>query len=396
MKIGLYGIGGVYNFGCEAIVRGAFQFAKDICPDCEVVYFTKNYEYDSRALKDVGIELADVYKPPRFLHKLLNKGLRLLNINKQFLNIDYKKIAAGADIFLSIGGDIYTVPEINQNKKKFYFFNPVLDFFSTLIKKQNKVLLYGASVGPWGTYHGAINYYYNALKKYCLILCRENVSLNFLREAGLSNALFFPDPAFQVSVPDGQYEKKYIGLNFSPLSFLEVYGGCSDLDVMKIAALCDLIYDKYQINLLFIPHVVANDVRDNDLAFMEKVKQRMSNKGKVTIARADGGFLGIKRQIRECHIVAASRMHCAINAIHENVPTIFISYSKKSLGMCRYIYGDEKWSIPLGKTEPGLVGLMGQLLAKRDDVSAYLNNRNLEIKRDYENNLEIVKQRLFT
>lgn len=33
MNIGLYGIYGVYNFGCEAIVRGTVQFIERVYPE---------------------------------------------------------------------------------------------------------------------------------------------------------------------------------------------------------------------------------------------------------------------------------------------------------------------------------------------------------------------------
>ena len=50
MKIGLYGIYGVYNFGCEAIVRGAVKLIHDLYPSAEIIYFTYNFEYDRNVL----------------------------------------------------------------------------------------------------------------------------------------------------------------------------------------------------------------------------------------------------------------------------------------------------------------------------------------------------------
>jgi polysaccharide pyruvyl transferase WcaK-like protein len=54
MKVGLYGILGVYNFGCEAIVRGAYNFIRTVYPESEIVYFSYSPEFDKRALADLN------------------------------------------------------------------------------------------------------------------------------------------------------------------------------------------------------------------------------------------------------------------------------------------------------------------------------------------------------
>lgn len=52
MKIYLYGIQGVYNYGCEAMVRGVSEKLSSIYPNCEIIYKTENIEDDSRRLSD--------------------------------------------------------------------------------------------------------------------------------------------------------------------------------------------------------------------------------------------------------------------------------------------------------------------------------------------------------
>jgi len=44
MRIGLYGIGGVYNFGCEAIVRGAYKVIQGLYPGADIVYFSSIFK----------------------------------------------------------------------------------------------------------------------------------------------------------------------------------------------------------------------------------------------------------------------------------------------------------------------------------------------------------------
>ena len=46
----LIGIGGVYNYGCEAIVRGTVNILKSINPEVKISYASYNYEDDVQRL----------------------------------------------------------------------------------------------------------------------------------------------------------------------------------------------------------------------------------------------------------------------------------------------------------------------------------------------------------
>ena len=76
-----------------------------------------------------------------------------------------------------------------------------------------------------------------------------------------------------------------------------------------------------------------------------------SVKKMVSVVEDDPGFIGIKKILASCDIVAAARMHCAINALSLGVPTILISYSEKSIRMAEYVYGHTKWVFPLTDIE---------------------------------------------
>ena len=51
--------------------------------------------------------------------------------------------------------------------------------------------------------------------------------------------------------------------------------------------------------------------------------------------------------MKQCKFVIAARMHCAVNASIEGIPTIFLTYSQKSKGMAQFIYGSENLCIPM-------------------------------------------------
>ena len=380
IRVGLYGIYGTYNFGCEAIVRGAVKFLRNIYKNCKIVYFSYSYEFDRKALSDLDIKIVPVENKHTFTERAINKALRILKFEKQLFTIPFKDIMDQIDVVFSIGGDIYTIPAYLRERERYPYYNHLVDFCDRAISHGKKVIVYGASVGPFGKYKKAVDYYVKNLRKYEKILCREQNSVDYLRSLGLNNMTFFPDPAFTVRLEQTEeVEKNYIGVNLSPLSLNETNGSYGEKEVKSMASLMDRLIDETGEKLLFVPHVVSKNPNDNDYLFLKEVCNEMANKGKVTFADYSGGFLGIKKQLRECKIVISARMHCAINAVCENVPTIFLSYSQKSIGMCKYVYGNDKWVIKLEDINKDLIGKTKEMLDDREKASRVLVARNKEI-----------------
>lgn len=392
MIVGLYGIQGVYNFGCEAIVRGAYKFINEIYPESKILYFSFSPDYDSKVLADLKIEIVPINRERTIIKRIVNKIYKFFKIQKQVAMFDVNKILEKVDMIVSIGGDIYTIPQVLREQSKYPYYNSLVDFCEKAIKKGKEVVVYGASVGPWGSYQKAIDYNVNALSKYKIILCREEKTIEYLNSLGLNNVVFFPDPAFQIRKQLKNNLKKYIGINLSPLSLKELYGNFDTTYINKLAFLLDKLYEKTGIELMFIPHVLSQDKMDNDMWFMEKIKSNMKHLNHVTIADTSKGFIGIKDYLSQCYVIAAARMHCAINAIDENIPAIFLSYSQKSIGMCRYIYGNDNYLIDLKNIENELIGKITDILNYHELLSKKIATRNDEIKEYYEVNILEVKK----
>ena len=387
MTIGLYGIYGTYNFGCEAIVRGAVKFIRKNLGECDIIYFSYSYEFDRKALGDLNIKIVPVENKRTFIVRAINKSLSIMHCEKRLFTIPFKKIIDQIDVIFSIGGDIYTIPSYLREREKYPYYNHLVNFCDEAISHGKKVIVYGASVGPFGKYKKAVDYYAKNLRKYEKILCREQDSVDYLRTIGLNNMTFFPDPAFTVRLEQTEeVEKNYIGVNLSPLSLNETNGSYGEKDVKSMASLMDSLIDETGENLLFVSHVVSKNPNDNDYLFLRKVCNEMANKEKVSFADYSSGFLGIKKQLRECKIVISARMHCAINAVCENVPTIFLSYSQKSIGMCKYVYGNDKWVIKLWDINTDLISKTKELLNDRENINRQLSDRNKEILDYIENN----------
>lgn len=396
MTIGLYGIRGVYNFGCEAIVRGAYNFINEIYPGSEIIYFSYSPVYDRERLTDLDISIVPVTSATSKVKRAINKSLRMVHSNIRFLMIDYREIVDKVDVLMSIGGDIYTIPRVLRESEKYPFYNPIVELCKKAVKKGKHVIVYGASVGPWGRYEPAVRYYSNALKKYNAILCREEETVKYLGSLGFKNARFFPDPAFQVRSYKGLIERKYIGFNFSPLSFYEVYGAYKSDHIKVVASLLDEVYDRFGYDLMMLPHVIAKSENDNDLLFLNQIRDMMKNKNRVQFGKYEDGFLGIKESIRKCKVVVAARMHCAVNAVDENIPTIFVSYSQKSIGMSEYVYGNKQMLIDLTRIDTELIPLLEKALKNCGEIGHFLEDRNKEIEQYYMENMDEMKNMLKT
>lgn len=389
MRIGLYGIYGTYNFGCEAIVRGTQRFIRDIYPNSQIVYFSYSYDYDRIALADTDIQIVPVKLKKNIFKRCINKLLDYFNYDKR-LFLFKKDIFKDVDLIFSIGGDIYTIPEVLRNRHSYKYYNPLVDFCNRCNKP---VVVYGASVGPWGNYKKAIDYYCNNLVKYKAILCREKETLEYLKGFAFNNVVFFPDPAFLLGGGE-EDNREYIGINLSPLSLKELYGEVSEIRLIQIATVIDRIIEKFNMPVMFIPHVLSADNEDNDLHIMGKIKGLMRFQDRVIFSDSSNGFLGTKKCIRKCHVVVAARMHCAINAIEENIPTIFLTYSQKSIGMCDYVYRTKKWVLDLKDIEEKLIPLLSDMMNRKEEIKKQLSLQNNRIKLDYSENILKVKKML--
>lgn len=397
ITIGLFGVNGLYNFGCEAIVRGACRFLKEVFNNPRIIYFTMNYEEDLNILSDLHIELKSVQKKNNYLYRIINKVYWMSFQETSILPYKVSDITDNIDMLILIGGDVYTIPAFRRKKHKYPYYNQLLDLGERACKQGKTVVSYGMSIGPFGEWNRAKNYYKHLLLSQKIILCREKVTIDYLNEIGVSNSMLFPDPAFLVkNFEAATFEKKYIGLNFSLLSLYEIYGNNNTQMVSSIARVVDSIYNETKIDIMLIPHVLANNNMDNDLVFMQEMIKYVSKKTKEHISFADtsNGFIGIKECIRKCYLVASARMHCAINSIVEGIPAIFLSYSEKSKGMCEYVYGNQEWFIDLRDIEIELLEKIKIMLLKRENEIELIENRKKLLYQSYETGLVEIKKLL--
>lgn len=349
----LVGILGVYNYGCEAIIRGTVEILRRINPSVRIAYASYDYENDIKRLKDLGIDI--IHRPEKFKRWTLQNILWKLNsiFHLPFVRpYDTTNWIKGFDTVLSIGGDMYTLGSDGNYKTDL----PL--FFEECQRKGLKYILWGASVGPFDRTPAAVDFYTKHLANADLIVAREETTIAYLSSIGVvDNVVFAPDPAFFVPDPQLNITKKddgrlRIGINLSPLSAAHTYEN-AEKAIEKQADTITKLYENYGYDFVFLPHVVSPRIWEDDLAYLKRIYDKLPAivQEHTQIIESNPGFVGLKKIIHGLDFVIAARMHCAINAICCNIPVLFLSYSAKAKGMAKLIYGDDERVIPINQFE---------------------------------------------
>ena len=384
----LYGIGGVYNYGCEAIVRGTEIILREIWPDAVIRYASLRPEDDALRLKDTRVEIIPRKRYSRYSMTNICRKVVSMAGGSWTPVMDNLDFLDDFDMVLSIGGDLYTAPKNRYPRD-------LLKFGEVVMERGKKFIIWGASVGPFYVDNSIEKILKNHFNKVHLITSREIASTNYLESLGVQkNVVVCADPAYvvypkivQAYRPLGQLR---IGVNLSPLS---AQYAMSDKDVQKVilghAKTIVKLVREFDASIVFIPHVICNfKEQDDDLTYMQAVMQNLPEDvvDKVELNNKDLGFLGAKSEIIKCHLVIAARMHCAINAITAGVPTILVSYSQKAVGMAEYVYGNKKWVVPVQEfSSPLFINVVKDMLSEHIFIADYLTNRVLCIKKDVKN-----------
>lgn len=373
----LVGIGGVYNYGCEAIIRGTVNILHAMDPNIKVSYASYNYKDDVKRLTDCNVTIINRPKRKRWnIHNIIRKLLSFLQY-EYIVPYDSLGWVQKYDTLFSIGGDMYTLNSDGD-------FNKSLPLFCERCAALGlKYVLWGASVGKFEKNPAALAFYKKHLLKVDLLVIREKISFEYLKSLCVQNPVILaPDPAYFVATEIRKEEKavkRVIGLNLSPLSALYEYNNIEIAIERQAQAIIRLI-EKMDVDIILLPHVISPDYYDNDLCYMRDIYEKLPQryKIKVSLVDTDPSFIGLKYEIMKCDYVIAARMHCAVNALSMGVPSIFLAYSEKAKGMSEYIYNSRKPVIALSQFEETVY--LTNLLEKWDYSSKIEKIRKFNFK----------------
>ncbi len=295
--------GGSGNHGCEALIRTI----------CEINQFDKsdNLLYSYRPKEDFHFKIND-YVSNIFCSDLSSNEL----LDEYSSNC----------VALSIGGDNYC--DYDYGTKK-------LEMYNTRFNKLGVVTaLVGCSIEPDVLEHYEV---LKDLEHFSLITARESLTYNALMEKGINkNTFLIPDSAFTLDyieekLPDNFIEGKTIGINLSSLA--QNYNKNLYTNYVN---LIKYIIDKTDYNIMLIPHVVQ-DFND-DLKILNQLYSKFSHTGRISLVDNNNCLIQ-KGYIRRCCMFIGARTHATIAAYSSCVPTLALSYSIKSKGIAKDIFG---------------------------------------------------------
>jgi len=348
-RILLIGIGGVYNYGCEAIVRGTEKILHREYPNAQIVYASRRPSDDQRRLAGSEVRIIERKRNNRYSVKNICRKMLSLGGIRWDIASDSLALLKNVDAVISIGGDIYTLNASGGYSLSF------AKFGDAVRRRGIPYVLWGASVGPFTQNPKAEKAFSKHLKGLSLITARENATIEYLRSIGVrENVVPCADPAYVVGseiTANGttRKDKFTIGVNLSPLSIRHT-GDVEEEAIPAQAKTIEGLVKTFDAHIILIPHVVSNfNEKDDDFRYLYKISQTIAPEyqDSVTLIENDPGFVGIKKVLVKCNLVIAARMHCAINALSAQVPTILAAYSSKASGMCNYVYGNTDLVIPL-------------------------------------------------
>lgn len=330
------------NVGCEIIIRGSIAFLTRALPDHELNFVVSSYDVDrdSKILGDIpNVQVVPMIGWKRYLRGVLVKtGLDRWFWTPRFAERHFRD----ADLFVSVGGDIYTMPG-NALPRDW------LGYERFASRNGIPAIMFGANMEKFDVLTGDdLKTLIAHLQRFRVIAVRDQATEVYLGNYGVKeNTVVFPDPIFSLR-QQCTYESgpiRTIGLNVSPL-LLRDFG---EAVFARIAAIIsDLVARGYILTLL--PHVYSSDRNPNldDRIALAKLYDLLPPEIKTctNLYKGNVSFADIAREISAVDLFIGARMHACLNAVTLGKPTFFLSYSGKARTMVDWLQKGPMLQLP--------------------------------------------------
>lgn len=354
-KLLLYGHGGAYNHGAEAILRGSVPlFRKAGVP---ILLSTHFPEQD----REFGLD--------RLVDRLIPADLSLVPVEKDAAGFAEKERAAaqiyrdalreidGETVCVGVGGDNYCYPNWHRQSV----------FHRTAKERGGRSVLWGCSIQPERIDARMAE----ILRAHDRIYARESLTAAALRAHGAERVVLRRDPAFSlppepVALPDG-FRGTAAAINLSPLMLRR-----SDRLLEDFAQTARFLLGRVD-TLVLLPHVTMP--ADDDRQALAALQERLSPAERARTCGTPDEWNAAQRKylVSRCELLVCCRTHASIAGYSCGVPTLVAGYSVKSEGIGKDL-GMERWVLPLERSGE-LPARAAALWECRDEVRAALRMR---------------------
>jgi len=201
------------------------------------------------------------------------------------------------------------------------------------------IVVFPNSVGPFRTWLGRFMARIS-LSNVDLILLREPDSYLLLKGLKIKTPTFITSDIAMLFEAEGtktsQPPLARPAIGISPGIYAASLPDSAQWEyVIAHSKVLDYLIEKYDINVFFLPHEVTGSSYD-DLRFCNAILQNMrqKDKGKIIITKKLEEF---KNYIGQLDLLVTSRMHPAVMACSDKVPTTMIVYDHKQTGFFRQL-----------------------------------------------------------
>lgn len=306
----LYGHGGSYNHGVEALTRATIAYLRRFSPGCHIILSTHFAKQD----KEFSLPADEFIE--RNMRGKTNEEVYAPTLD----------CVLPESVCLHVGGDNYCY----RNWQRW----ATIHYAS--LKRGAKSILWSCSIDPSAIDSEMLA----ALRTHHLITAREEITHRALLEHGLANVVGVSDIAFTLEPELVNFDlENFTAINLSPLVMRRNSAILSAFQV-----LLDYILNETDMSVALIPHVVQP--ADNDYDALNMLKFYDSARVRLVSDRLSAAQY--KHIIGKARFCVAARTHVTIAAYSSFVPVLAIGYSTKSkgiasdLGMSDYLFDVEQ------------------------------------------------------
>ena len=334
------------NTGCEIIARGTIEFLRRTVRNYELQFVVSSYDADRdrRLLSDVaGVTVVPMLGWKRYLRGALRQTGRFDKFwSPRFATHHF----SSADLFVSVGGDIYTIFDGRLP-------DDWLGYEGFASRHGIPSIMFGANMERFERLPDEKRRRLVAhLNRFQLLMVRDRATLDYLHAHNVAaNVKVFPDPVFSLrrKVNFSATSVSTIGLNLSPIATREF----GDEIIGRFAEIASRAVEN-GLKVHLIPHVHSStgDANLDDRATLAKVLTMIAPDLRSDVVMRDEvfGFEQVSAAIGEVDLFLGARMHACLNALTQGKAVLFLGYSKKAEAMVDWL----KSETPFGAVRSAL------------------------------------------
>jgi len=370
----LVGNGPILNRGCEAILRGTLEIIRRTLESAHIVSVDHGNAPDLPPV-DPNIVQHSISVSRWSRAWFVQNTLRVLGSKKTWFPVLGKYIRE-ADAVLALGGDNYSM---DYGSLRVH-----LAYIDYVLSTNKPFLIWGGSVGPFDNRGPEYeSYVAGKLRHVTAILAREDVTVEYLARIGVdANVRRVADPAFVMEPIEPQHDAipfpipaEAIGVNFSSLMARYMTGGDVSACVRFVAETVEELVERFDRPIILVPHSQKHP--SDDYVFLDQVYQALIRSGMpVYLLPRSLNAAEIKWVVGKLACFAGARMHSTIASLSSAVPTLSFSYSNKSIGLNRDMFGHEGYVLsPKDITTEAVVEKIGLLLQDEKEIRQQIETR---------------------